>query len=126
MLTAFASITLVRDPNNNYLLTSRRSKPDDLGFPGGKVDHGESSSDAALRELREETGVVGTNPRLVYSEVDPISNKLVHVFEVDVDPAHVLNPEKDIKVVWADIKLTTLSTSTFREFNSRLIKALGL
>lgn len=32
-----------------------------LAFPGGKPDAGESPRDAALRELEEETGLVGTD-----------------------------------------------------------------
>ena len=49
-----------------------------LGFwlqPGGHVDPGESPSEAALREAREETGLdvafVGGAPRLVHVDVHP-------------------------------------------------------
>ncbi|WP_339113183.1 NUDIX hydrolase [Thioclava sp. GXIMD2076] len=42
------------------LLVRRRNPPDAglWGFPGGKVDWGETVAQAATRELREETGVV--------------------------------------------------------------------
>ncbi len=36
-----------------------------LAFPGGFVEYGEEPSAASLRELKEETGLVGTNPRLI-------------------------------------------------------------
>ena len=43
-------------------LLVRRANPPDAGlwgFPGGKIDFGETVADAATRELLEETGVTG-------------------------------------------------------------------
>jgi 8-oxo-dGTP diphosphatase len=43
-------------------LLVRRANPPDAGlwgFPGGKIEFGETVMDAAIRELREETGVTG-------------------------------------------------------------------
>jgi ADP-ribose pyrophosphatase YjhB (NUDIX family) len=39
-------------------------------FPGGKPHAGETTQACALRELREETGLVGANPRLIGMTVD--------------------------------------------------------
>jgi ADP-ribose pyrophosphatase YjhB (NUDIX family) len=43
------------------LLVQRRNPPDAglWGFPGGRIEPGETIPEAALRELREETGVRG-------------------------------------------------------------------
>lgn len=48
-------------PQRGRLLLVRRSNPPDAGlwgYPGGKIDWGESAAQAAIRELREETGVI--------------------------------------------------------------------
>jgi 8-oxo-dGTP diphosphatase len=49
---------VIRD---DHALLVRRANPPDAGlwgFPGGKIEFGETVKDAAMRELAEETGVV--------------------------------------------------------------------
>lgn len=46
---------------NRFLLVKRKKEPNanTWGFPGGHVELGETALDAAVRELSEETGVIG-------------------------------------------------------------------
>lgn len=51
---------------DDHALLAQRGKAPDLGkwgFPGGHVELGETAMAAAMRELREETGVIATPVR---------------------------------------------------------------
>lgn len=52
---------IVINVDGDVLLVSRKNNDSDFGFPGGKVEHGETLLEAAARELLEETGIV-VNP----------------------------------------------------------------
>ena len=50
------------------ILLIKRKYPPSAGWwsvPGGHVEEGETLEDAVLRELQEETGLIGVNPKLV-------------------------------------------------------------
>lgn len=60
-----ASSAIVIDVDR-YLLVRRANPPaqDLFAFPGGRAEPGETPAETALRELEEETGLKGENPRL--------------------------------------------------------------
>ena len=69
-----AAYAAIRNGQDEVLLV-RRADDGNWELPGGRVDIGESASDAVVREVAEEAGVV---------------IKVTGVFGVYTDPAHVL------------------------------------
>ena len=67
-------LCLIED--GNQILLQNRVKKDWRGYslPGGHVEPGESFVDAAIREMKEETGLTILDPRLVGVKQFPIEN----------------------------------------------------
>ncbi|MBP5262439.1 MAG: 8-oxo-dGTP diphosphatase [Clostridiales bacterium] len=67
-------LCLIEDESR--ILLQNRTKDAWRGYtlPGGHVEDGESFTDAVIREVREETGLKITNPRLVGIKDFPIDN----------------------------------------------------
>ncbi|MGV8939531.1 MAG: NUDIX hydrolase [Allorhizobium sp.] len=92
-----AASSAIVESDGRFLLVKRRNPPaaDLYAFPGGRGEAGETPEDTALRELLEETGIEGFNPRLfaVYDlksdrAIDgPPSHFLLSVFLVETAPA---------------------------------------
>jgi 8-oxo-dGTP diphosphatase len=92
-----------------YLLVRRGHPPaaDLYAFPGGRAEPGETPEETALRELFEETGLVGRNPRLfetveLQPEVGVVgSHFMLSVFQVDADgTGHVEARSDAIEAAW--------------------------
>ena len=85
-------IPMVREAEGPAILLEVRSmnvwQPGEICFPGGHIEAGEGSLDAALREIREELGVPASSVR-VLKELEPeqhIANKLVYPILAELTP----------------------------------------
>ena len=68
----------------SVLLIQRKHPPmaGAWALPGGFVDAGEDPMDAALRELREETGLHGRDPRLLMVMGNPARDPRKHIVSI--------------------------------------------
>ena len=66
------------------LLIQRKFPPmaGSWAFPGGFVDQGEDPMHAAVRELKEETGLDGEDPKLVMVMGDPQRDPRKHIVSI--------------------------------------------
>lgn len=86
-----------------FLLVRRGNPPaaDLYAFPGGRAEPGETPAETALRELFEETGLIGRNPRLFeIVELQPEtgvsgSHFMLSVFQVDADDQQQAQAQSD-------------------------------
>lgn len=102
--------TLVYAIHDGHVALLQRAKEPNHGLwsaPGGKLEPGESPLDGALRELAEETGLVGTSPRLcaVVSELDPLRGEawLMFVFRVAVSDPTLSTATHEGHVTWVPL-----------------------
>lgn len=60
------AVSAIVEADGRYLLVKRGGPPDaeNWAFPGGRVEPGETTRDAVIRELSEETGLSGSVDRV--------------------------------------------------------------
>ncbi len=112
-----ACIVLLND--QSIVVCSRRHSKI-YGLPGGKVDFGETTLQAAVRETAEETGIIiqPENLSLIYSgpsyEEKPF---FVDTFITKIPSTTILkNMEDGIDVIWMNW-LEFLQNNAFKEYN---------
>lgn len=92
--------------NAEYLII-HRPRYDDWSLPKGKLDKNETFLEGALREVREETGIVGKNPRLIGSVGYFTQNgnpKVVRWWLTDVKKGS-FKPNKEVDAIrWVSYK----------------------
>lgn len=97
-------LCLIQD--GNRVLLQNRVKQDWKGYtlPGGHVETGESFVDAVVREMKEETGLHITNPRLVGIKQFPIEGGryIVLLFKATEFEGTVVSSDEG-EMEWIDI-----------------------
>ncbi len=97
---AAGGVVMRRGPDETEIAVVHRPRYDDWSFPKGKLDPGETFEEAALREVREETGLIcRLGPELAFAHYDDSKGrpKLVRYWLMAVieDPGFEPNDEVD-------------------------------
>ena len=130
-MSAFAVLAsaIVIDRNEVLLLQRGRSQkflPEVWGVPCGKINFGEEPSAAAIRELREEAGLDGSNSRLVGTACFTSMSNGVQLFNVqlnylvEVSSRSVRLSGEHQAFAWHDIE--RLDTAPADEYNLSVIR----
>jgi 8-oxo-dGTP diphosphatase len=99
-IEAAGGVVMRRGPEETEIVVVHRPRYDDWSFPKGKLDPGETFEEAALREVREETGLIcRLGPELAFAHYDDNKGrpKLVRYWLMAVieDPGFEPNDEVD-------------------------------
>jgi len=118
-------VPLAARPEGLAVLLERRSpslrqSPGEVGFPGGRLEPGESPWSAALRELEEELGIAGGRVRLL----GPLPafmrrrGELVYPFVCALDGGTAVHPGEEVaEAFW--LPLEALKRTGFRHAELR-------
>jgi len=99
-IEAAGGVVMRRGPEETEIVVVHRPRYDDWSFPKGKLDPGETFEEAALREVREETGLIcRLGPELAFAHYDDNKGrpKVVRYWLMAVieDPGFEPNDEVD-------------------------------
>ena len=119
---------IVRAADGRVLMAERTARQVAAGFwelPGGKIDAGETSAEAAARELEEEVGIraLSMRPRIAYDHAFPTKRVRLHFFEIESWSGTPRGREGQ-RLAWVDPARP--SVAPVLPSNDRLLVALGL
>lgn len=95
----------VRNGQLLLVLRGRGAGAGQWSLPGGRVDFGELTADAAVRELHEETGIRGRVTGLcgIAERVFDEDHYVIFDYWVEVEPGDAAAADDAADVVWADL-----------------------
>lgn len=115
--------------NDLILAVSRKDDLNDWGLCGGKVESNETYGEAAVRELKEETGLVAFADDMVYTFERQDGNFIVRTFMVIRYTGKLSTDEEQVAKGEGRVKFVTkeeLMSGSFGKYNRSLLEYLGM
>jgi 8-oxo-dGTP diphosphatase len=116
-----AAIAVIKQ-NDRYLTVSRRHDPFDMGFPGGKIEDGETLIEGLCREVKEEVDIEVISLRLLMVR-DGFDHE-VHVFLID-DWIGEPKSYEGTRVAWLT-EDQLIQQKSFGKFNENVLQKLKM
>ena len=96
---------MIENPENNMVLVQKRVKYwTGVTFPGGHIEKGESFTDSAVREVKEETGLDIKNPKLCgtvhWCHKDTDERYIVFLYKTNEFSGTLLDKTDEGEVFW--------------------------
>lgn len=114
-----AVVVLLKNSNGQILGVSRKDDLDNFGLIGGKLEKNESLEQAAIRETKEETGLVITNLQKIFEHSE---NLEYHTTCFSADYSGEINTSEKGSVRWIDWEY--LFKGSFGDYNRKLFAAI--
>jgi 8-oxo-dGTP pyrophosphatase MutT (NUDIX family) len=127
-MTNLFSVTGLLVKDGLVLAVSRKNNPKDFGLPGGKIDPGETSEQALIREVKEETGLDVVAYEGVFEDKDRVENgelRPCKTYRVLSWKGELRTKETGV-VCWVKPSVITDPTTSFHEYNSKLFAHLSM
>lgn len=111
---------MLRRSDGKFLCVADHGKSDRVGFPGGRIDPGETPDVAAVRELWEETGLIADDLKLI--DVRGFMGNEVFLFLTN-DFEGELKSSDEGRTGWCSASV--LTSGFFGEYYSKVLKKFG-
>ena len=101
------NMVMIENPENGKVLVQKRVKYwTGVTFPGGHVEKGESFTDSAVREVKEETGLDIKNPKLCgtvhWCHKDTDERYIVLLYKSNEFSGELVDKTDEGEVFWID------------------------